>query len=59
MIFLRMWSGFAMRMVPEAAPPIMSNSAGCSSTRMLPCSMRKPPMTAPNTSKIPTMTNMP
>ena len=49
--------GLAMSSVPKAAPPMMSNSAGCSRTAMWPFSMRKPPITAPNTTRISIIAN--
>src|SRR5271155_436109 len=47
-----------MRTVPMAAPPMVTNSAGWMRTRRLPCSIRYPAMTQPNTTTMPIIANM-
>ena len=39
-ISFSVWTGFEISTVSTAAPPMMSSSAGCISTSMLPCSIR-------------------
>ncbi len=39
-IFFRMRTGLAISSVPNPAPPMISNSAGCTSTPKCPCSIR-------------------
>ncbi len=47
--------GLATSTVPSAAPPIVTSSAGWISTASLPFSIRKPPITAPKTTRMPTI----
>src|SRR5581483_3150576 len=46
--------GFPTISVPTAAPTIVTNSDGCSSTGSFPLSIRNPPTTDPRTMTIPT-----
>jgi hypothetical protein len=53
-IFFKTCIGLAASMVPIAAPPMITNSEGCMSTRTIgPFSIMKPARTAPKTMTIP------
>jgi HPt (histidine-containing phosphotransfer) domain-containing protein len=57
-IFLIMCMGLAASTVPIAAPPIVTSSAGCTSTPSFPFSIKKPVMTQAKTSTIPMIENI-
>jgi hypothetical protein len=50
--------GLATSKVPIAEPPMINSSAGCTSTGIFPFSIRKPPITAPNTITMPMIENI-
>ncbi len=50
--------GLATSSVPVAAPAMINSSAGCIRTAIWPFSIRKPPITAPKTIRMPMMANI-